>query len=204
MLILSKNIIKKKNEIEFYNHYKEVFSSSLKNLKIKDLKNFSQIIEKKIISKKKIFIAGNGGSAAVANHFLCDFNKGVRISSKNKLKPQIISLVNSLELITAISNDISFEQIFSYQIENYANKNDLLITLSCSGSSKNILNAIKTARKIGLEIINLTGFSKKKIYGDLNINLNCKNYGISEDIFSYVMHSTSQFIRSKYSNNNLL
>ena len=204
MLILSKNILKKKNELEFYDHYKDLFYLTLKNLDVKSLQKFSRILEKKIIQKKHIFVAGNGGSAAISNHFLCDFNKGIKISSKRQLKPKVISLVNSLELITAISNDINYDEIFSYQLENFANKKDLLITFSCSGNSKNILNAIKTAKKLKLNIIHICGFGKKNEYVDLDINLNCKNYGITEDMFSYIMHSTSQFIRSKYQKNNIL
>jgi len=168
------------------------------------LKKFSQIVEKKIVQNKKIFIAGNGGSASVSNHFLCDFNKGIKNSSNKRLKPQIVSLVNSLELITAISNDISYEKVFSYQLENYAKKKDLLITFSCSGTSRNILDVINTAKKKEMNIINISGFGNKNKYADLNINLDCKNYGITEDIFSYIMHTTSQFIRSKYSKTNVL
>jgi len=204
MLILSKKILNKKKEIEFFHHYKDVFNSTLNNLSEKNLKKFSQIVEKKIVQNKKIFIAGNGGSASVSNHFLCDFNKGIKNSSNKRLKPQIVSLVNSLELITAISNDISYEKVFSYQLENYAKKKDLLITFSCSGTSRNILDVINTAKKKEMNIINISGFGNKNKYADLNINLDCKNYGITEDIFSYIMHTTSQFIRSKYSKTNVL
>ena len=169
-----------------------------------EIKKISQIIEKKIKNNNKIFVAGNGGSAAVANHFLCDFNKGIKHSSKKRLKPKIISLSNSLELITAISNDLDFSEIFSFQLENYASKNDLLITFSCSGTSKNILKVINFAKKNKIKIISFTGFGKIPKQASYGINLNCKNYGITEDIFSYFMHTISQFIRSKFDKNNVL
>ena len=142
MLILSKKIIKRKKEKIFYNHYKNIFFKALENLRLNDLEKISKIIEKKIIQKKNIFVAGNGGSASVANHFLCDFNKGIKLSSKKKMMPKVISLSNSIELITAISNDIKYEKIFSFQLENYANKNDLLIFLISGGASSLLVNPI--------------------------------------------------------------
>ena len=204
MLSLSKNILKRKKENFFYEHYRDLFHKTLNALNLKDLTKISKLIENKMIKNRNIFVAGNGGSASVANHFLCDFSKGIKLSSKKKIKPKIISLANSLELITAISNDLSYEEIFSFQLENFAKKDDLLITFSCSGNSKNIINAVKLAKKMKLKIICVSGFGKKNKIADLCINLNCKNYGITEDIFSYIMHTTSQFIRSKHQKSNIL
>jgi len=204
MLSLSRNILKKKKESLFYEYYRSLFHETLDKLNLKDLIKISKMIENKLTKKNNIFVAGNGGSASVANHFLCDFNKGIKLSSKKNIKPKIYSLVNSLELITAISNDLSYEHVFSFQLENFAKKDDLLITFSCSGSSKNITNVIRLAKKMKLKIICISGFGKKNKFADLSINLNCKNYGVTEDIFSYIMHTTSQFIRSKYSKTHVL
>ena len=116
---------KYKNE-DFFLEYIYVLSKVLNSIDQKRLKKISDIILSKIKSNNQIFVAGNGGSASVANHFLCDFNKGIKLSSKKKLVPKIISLSNSIELITAISNDIKYDEVFSFQMENYAQKNDLL------------------------------------------------------------------------------
>ena len=110
--------------------------------------------------------------------------------------PKIISLTNSLELITAIGNDLGFENIFSFQLENYANKGDCIILFSCSGTSKNIKKVIKSANDLGIIIILITGFNNKKLKNiSIHLDLNCKNYGITEDIFSSLMHMISQEIR---------
>ena len=133
---------------------------------------------------------------------MCDFNKGLKISSKNKLIPKIISLTNSVELITAISNDINFDEIFKFQLENYSDKNDILIVISCSGNSKNILKSIKYAKYKKLKIISFVGFGKNNLIyksSDYYINLNIKNYGVCEDIFQSIMHMISQYLRFKYS-----
>jgi phosphoheptose isomerase len=198
---LQKKQLNKKKKYFFFENYKNSFSKSILDLNIKKIAEIANLIEKIIINKRKIFVAGNGGSAAVANHFLCDFNKGIKISSQKKLLPRVISLSNSIELITAISNDLSFEEIFSSQLENYAEKEDCLVAISCSGTSKNIINLIKLCKKKKMKIIYFTGFLDKKpiIKVDHHLNINIKNYGISEDIFSSIMHMISQYLRSKYS-----
>ena len=99
----------------FFKNYIENLNQCYSRLDINKIENITELVFKKIKSKNNIFVCGNGGSASISNHFLCDFNKGIKFSSKKKLLPKIISLSNSIELITAISNDISFEKIFSYQ-----------------------------------------------------------------------------------------
>ena len=113
---------------------------------------------------------------------------------------------NQVELITAISNDINYENIFEFQIENFIEEGDCIFAMSCSGTSKNVIKLLKKIEKRKISIILITGFLKKKPNTriDYHLDLGCKNYGITEDIFSYIMHATSQFIRSRYQNNNIL
>ena len=174
----------------------------MKNEHFEEIEKITVHLEKLIKDNKKIFVCGNGGSASISNHFLCDFNKGIKASSSGKFLPKIISLSNSIELITAISNDLSFDKVFEYQLENLSNEGDTLIVISCSGKSKNILNAIKFANKKKINIISLIGFNSDKFfkkYSKYYINLNTKNYGLTEDIFQSIMHMISQFIRFKNS-----
>ena len=182
---------------DYINSYHNTFSLSL----FKKIAMIEVLLLKKKKKKKKIFICGNGGSASVSNHFLCDFNKGIKVDSKSKLKPKVISLANNIELLTAIANDISYNDIFSFQLENYGNNKDLLINFSCSGKSKNIINAAKFAKKKHLDVISIVGFNAKsqlKNYSSIFLNLGVKNYGISEDIFQSIMHMISQSIRSEF------
>jgi len=198
--------IYKKNTLKnnFINEYFSNIQYALKNIDYKKLLEISNFLEKKIKKNKIIYVAGNGGSAAIANHLLCDFNKGIKISSKNKLKPKIISLVNSMETITAISNDMNYDKIFSFQLENYYKKGDCLICFSSSGQSKNIIEVIIFAKKNGIKTILFQGFGNlnKKIMPDYYVNLKYKNYGITEDIFQSIMHAISQSIRSKFESKN--
>lgn len=189
--------------MEIYNNYIFAITKALKKLNLKKIYEIEKIIFKKIKNGNKIFICGNGGSASVASHFLCDFNKGIKLSSSKKLLPKIISLNDNISLITAISNDIGYSKIFTYQFENYFNKDDLLITLSCSGSSKNIIDILNFAKKNNVFTIALTGFvnrrNKKK--SDININFKIQNFGICEDMFQIIMHMISQNIRKKFLKN---
>ena len=191
---------------DFFLDYNKKLSEVLRNYHYDEIEKITKFLEISIKTKKKIFVCGNGGSASIANHFLCDFNKGIKVSSSKRVIPKIISLTNSIELITAIANDINFNEIFASQLENYAKKNDILIVISSSGKSKNIINAVKFAKKNKLKIISLIGFSENqylKKSSEHYINLNTKNYGITEDIFQSIMHMISQYLRKKYSKNEL-
>ena len=90
-----------------------------------------------------------------------DFNKGIKISSKNKMIPQVYSLTNSIELITAISNDMKYENIFDFQLENYGNMGDIIFIFSCSGTSKKYFKFNKKANSKKIDTIFITGFLKK-------------------------------------------
>ena len=187
---------------DFFIDYNTKLAKVLKREHFFELEEITKFLEKNIKAKRRIFVCGNGGSASVANHFLCDFNKGIKQSSKKKMNPKVFSLTSSNELITAISNDINFNSIFEYQLENLSEKNDILFIISCSGKSKNILNSVKFAKKNKLKIISFIGFGSNQLIENSSnflINLNVKNYGITEDIFQSMMHMISQYLRVKYS-----
>jgi phosphoheptose isomerase len=189
-----------KNFESFADNYFNSLHKTTKKIDIKKIENIANEIIKIIKKKKNVYIAGNGGSASIANHFICDFNKSVFISTNSKLKPRLFSLSISPEMITAISNDISDAEIFSKQLEMLAKSGDALIVISCSGNSQNINNAIKFAKKNALKVFFFCGFKEKNIHKlKYFINLDCKNYGITEDIFTSIFHIISQFIRFKYS-----
>ena len=191
-------------KLSFYHQYFKNLTNTVKKLDLKKIDDITSIIINAIKNDKNIFIAGNGGAGSVANHMLCDFNKGIKISSKKKLMPKFISLSSPIEQITAISNDINYKKIFSFQIENYLKENDVVILMSVSGTSPNIVDILNFLQKKKCKVIFLTGFRKKvlKEKVDIYINLKCKNYGISEDIFCTILHVVSQKIRSNFNNYN--
>src|SRR5271169_193953 len=104
-----------------------------------------------------IYACGNGGSAAICNHLLCDFQKGIQTDTT--AKPRVVSLSSHLELITAIGNDIGYEDIFVYQLRTMARPGDILMSISASGNSENVVRAVQWAKDNGVPTIALVGFS---------------------------------------------
>lgn len=192
---MAKNKLELKNKINFLENYRNNTYRAYKNVDFNIVSKIIDLLDETIKRNNKIFVAGNGGSASVSNHMMCDFIKGIKTSNKKKL-PKVISLSNSIETITAISNDINFDMIFSYQLENYYEKGDCLICFSSSGQSKNIINLIKYANKKKIATVLIQGFGSlnKKIKLNYHININYNDYGITEDIFSSLMHAISQYI----------
>lgn len=145
-------------------------------------------------NNKCIFIMGNGGSASTASHFICDLNKGIVHNEKSKLR--IMCLNDNIPLITALGNDLGYDKIFEKQIENWVNKGDIIIAISCSGNSPNIVNGISCAINKKAYIIGFTGFNggflKEK--SNLNIHVNNYNYGQIENIHLIIFHYISQSI----------
>ena len=162
-----------------------------------NLDKATKLIEKTILSKKTIFVCGNGGSSAIANHYVCDYIKS--LSTNTNLRPRLISLNSNSELISAISNDISYDKIFSYQIEHYSESGDLLILISSSGESKNIREVIKFSKRKKIKTIGFSGFKGGylKKNSDISVHVNINNYGITEDIFQIYMHIIMQYLRQK-------
>jgi D-sedoheptulose 7-phosphate isomerase len=153
---------------------------------------------------RTVYVCGNGGSAAIANHMVCDHGKLVQTDTNLRVK--IHSLSNSNELITAIANDISFDEVFSYPLQSMGQQDDILLTISGSGESPNIIKAIEAARDCNMKVVSFTGFSggKSARLADVNVHVPSDNYGIVEDIHQSLMQIIAQFIRMKHMDANLI
>jgi phosphoheptose isomerase len=142
-----------------------------------------------------VFSCGNGGSASIANHLQCDHVKGVRTTTD--LAPHVMSLSANAELLTAIANDIGYEDVFVYQLQAQSGHGDVLIAVSSSGRSPNIVRALTWARDHGLRTIALTGFDggAAKSVAEVAIHVGGTNYGVIEDLHQAIMHVLAQYIR---------
>jgi phosphoheptose isomerase len=142
-----------------------------------------------------VFSCGNGGSASIANHLQCDHLKGIRTSTD--IAPRVVSLSASVELLTAIANDTSYEDVFAYQLQSQSAEGDALIAVSSSGQSANIVRALAWARGNGVQTIALTGFGggESRAIADVSIHVDAANYGIVEDMHQAIMHALAQYIR---------
>ena len=169
----------------FSNYFNELYKIS-KNIDENIIDKVTKHINTTIKNKKKILICGNGGSASLSCHLLCDWTK--RLYPKKICK--VMDLTSNKSLISAIANDISYDKIFSYQINIFAEKKDLCIFISSSGNSKNILNGIKEAKKKKIKTLAIVGFDggKAKKYADLSIHFPTSTYEHHEDLSQIIMH----------------
>jgi D-sedoheptulose 7-phosphate isomerase len=137
---------------------------------------------------RHIFVCGNGGSASTASHFACDIVKGASFGRSKRFR--IMALTDSLPTITAYSNDVSYECAFAEQLKNFAGPGDLLLTISGSGNSPNVIAATQAAKEIGCRTIALTGRDGGKLgpLADLNIQVPVPHMGRIEDAHMIVCH----------------
>lgn len=147
-------------------------------------------LEKTIAAESKIYLAGNGGSAATASHMVNDLGAGLR--RRGIINFDIISLADNTPVTTAIANDIGYENIFYMQLEGLLKKDDLIIAISCSGNSENILKAVNYAKTVGATVVGITGFDggELKRVCDINFHVDAPSgeYGLVEDIHMILDH----------------
>ena len=178
----------------FFKKYTNNLNIAITNINIKNLNLASKLMLDVIKKGKTIYVCGNGGSAAIANHYVCDFIKYFR--QRSKFSPKIVSLSNSIETITAIANDMNYKYIFKYQLESLYKKGDILLIISSSGNSENVKEVLKFANKKKIKTIGFSGFKGGYLNKNSNISLHVKamNYGISEDSHHVLMHIILQYL----------
>lgn len=137
---------------------------------------------------RNIFVCGNGGSASTASHFVCDMVKGASYNRPRRFR--IMALTDSLATITAYSNDVSYECIFTEQLKNFARKGDLVMCISGSGNSPNVVGAIEYANAIGCRTIALTGRDGGRLgpMAQLNIQVPAPHMGRIEEAHMVICH----------------
>ncbi len=142
-----------------------------------------------------VFSCGNGGSASIANHFQCDHVKGVRIGTD--LLTRVYSLSTNMEILSAIANDNGYENVFDFQLQSQARRGDVLVAVSSSGRSPNIVRALEWCAGNGVETVALTGFTggPAKDLATVSIHVDSLNYGVIEDSHQACMHLLAQYVR---------
>ena len=193
-----------KNNIDlFYSSDPEVFAKNYldylcKVLQEVSLKDIATFIESLLIAREKgssIFFAGNGGSAATASHFAND----ISIGTNDYRKPfRAISLSDNIAILTALGNDFGYEEIFVRQLKVLGKKGDVLVCISASGNSQNLLNAVDFAKQVDIKTIALTSFDggklKKMADEGVHVPAEMKEYGPAEDVHMVLDHLVSAFL----------
>lgn len=139
---------------------------------------------------KQIFIMGNGGSGATASHFAGDFNKGLSLGKPIDKRYRVISLVDNSPTVLSLANDVSYDDVFVEQLQNFMRDGDIVIGISGSGNSENVLRAVRYAKECGNTVVGLTGYSggALKALSDVNVHVPLDNMQITEDLHMVLTH----------------
>lgn len=178
------------------NYFNEV-KRILDEIAFEDIERVADIIHNAYKNSRHIFIMGNGGSAATASHFACDLGKGTLhpTDTKRIQRFKVTALTDNVPLMTAWGNDTHYDNIFSEQLKNLLSEGDVVIGISASGNSRNILNAINVAKEYRAITIGLVGFDGGELakITDASIVTRVNKYDISEDIHLMLTHIITRY-----------
>jgi D-sedoheptulose 7-phosphate isomerase len=182
---------------EFVNDYYERFIVALRDFDKRQLDGVLAIVDDVLAAEGNLWAAGNGGSAAIANHTVCDMTKGTHVHGADQFRCH--SLTSNVPMLTAIGNDISYDDVFSTQLGYYAKPGDALLLVSSSGNSPNVLKACEVANAMGLPTIAFVGFKGGKLrdLAKVSVWIPVENYGIVEDAHQSLIHCLSQYIKAR-------
>lgn len=164
----------------------------LQQLDVEKINAALNLLDETRLKKGRIYICGNGGSSATASHFQNDFNKGVSEYIETPFRFHCLN--DNIATLMAIANDIGFEEVFRFQLRGNLAPDDILIAISGSGNSANVINAVEYAKAQGNKVIGLTGFSggKLKELSDISLHAPIDSMQVTEDIhmiFDHLMMS---------------
>lgn len=184
------------NYEEQIKRYIEMEKEVLDRLSVEDISKVMNILEDARLKGKRIFICGNGGSASTAAHFECDFNKGV--SYDQKVKYDFECLSDNVPMMMAIANDIGYDDIFVVPLRNKLKCGDIVIGISGSGNSENVVKAIEYANEIGAETIGLVGYDggRLKEIAKHHIHVEVNNIQMVEDVHLVLDHMMMYILSS--------
>ena len=180
---------------DYSKSYIDYLTSVLNSISLSDIEKFIKVLLESRERASSVFFIGNGGSAATASHFAND----IAIGSKTDEKPfRAISLCDNQAVITAIANDDGYEEIFSQQLQVLLKKQDVVIAISASGNSPNLIRAIETAKKMSAITVGISAFDGGKMKEMVDVSLHVPTekgeYGPAEDAHMVLDHLVSSYL----------
>jgi D-sedoheptulose 7-phosphate isomerase len=182
---------------EHFSNYFEKVSETLAKIDIRAISKFIDRIYECYDRGNTIYIFGNGGSAATASHVAGDFMKGISFGLEKRFK--VLCLNDNIPSLTAISNDLTYDEVFYEQLKTFLKKDDVVIGISGSGNSANIIKAVNYARGLGATVVGFCGYKggKLKELADILILAPVNDMEITEDIHIIIFHSIKQVLNRK-------
>lgn len=187
--------------MEFAQNYLKLLSQGLSRISLESFEKIANVLLDAYKLDKQVFILGNGGSAAIASHMACDLGKGTltNVYDREEKRFRVISLTDNMSLLSALANDIGYDHVFEQQLQNLLQQGDVVIGISCSGNSPNVIAALKLAKQRGAITIGFVGFDGgvMKSHCDHTLHFEEKHYQRSEDAFSIFQHIITSRIAEK-------
>lgn len=182
---------------QFVDSYYRRFADALLAFDKAPLAEVLAVFDKVSAAGGTVWVAGNGGSAAIANHTVCDCSKGTYVEGHAPLRT--MSLASNVPLLTAIGNDISYDAVFSEPLKYYLTEKDAVLLVSSSGNSPNVVEACKYANAKGVPTIAFVGFKGGKLadLAQVVVHVAVDNYGIVEDAHQSLIHVLTQYMKAR-------
>lgn len=164
----------------------------------------ADMVVKAYESGQTVFTFGNGGSASLASHLACDLAKGTAYCNGGK-RLRVLALTDNIPVLTAWANDSGYDDVFSEQLRNFIQAQDVALAISGSGNSKNVLNALQVARQAGATTVGISGFQggEMKSLCDICVVVPSNNMQIIEDLHLAIAHSIFRIVHSRMSRRTL-
>ncbi len=182
---------------EFIDNYKQELVELLTQIDSSKIEEFYNLLLETSRNNGRVYMLGNGGSAATASHMANDLKVG--LGRRGIINIDAVSLADNSSVVTALANDVGYENIFYMQLKNCLNTNDIIVALSCSGNSENIIKAVEYAKECGNKIVGLTGFDGGELLklSDIKIHTQTSSgkYGVVEDIHMIINHMLSCYFQ---------
>jgi phosphoheptose isomerase len=182
---------------QFTDEYLTAFAAAARALDRQALARIMTTLDEARSRGADVYVAGNGGSAAIANHFECDATKGTH-GRGEALRTR--SLAANTSILTALANDIGYETVFEKQIEYFGRPGDVVVLVSSSGNSPNVVRACEIAKVRKMTTVGLVGFKggALKTLCDVVLHVPVDNYGIVEDLHQAAVHLITQYLRARW------
>lgn len=183
--------------MNFIQSYLSELKDTLDDLSQEVIEQVLEILHEARLDNQQVFIFGNGGSASTASHFACDLGKNTRVKGSPNFR--VMGLTDNMALFSALANDEGYENVFAQQLATYLQPGDVVIGISTSGNSPNVVNAIQLANSVGAKTIGFTGFNSGKLGSMVDVNLHVPSHSIEqvEDIHLVMEHLITKALREK-------
>lgn len=187
--------------MKFAKDYLQSLTQGLSRIPAKHFKAIADVIFKAYDEDKQVFIFGNGGSATIASHMACDLGKGTlsNVYDHAEKRFRVIALTDNMALFSALANDVGYEHVFSQQLRNLVQGGDVVIGISGSGNSPNVINALILAKQMGATTVGFVGFDggKMKQFCDYYLHFQEYNWQLCEDAHNIFQHVITSYIAQR-------